>query len=179
MSEWEDINVPRGAFIGWGMRPGQYVQGEVIEYGADTGTDYNQKECPQLSVILTAPAASFNKALERTNHDPNSLVVLNCGLVSLARAVKAANLNQGDEVRIELTDIIKGAGKNGGDVKEFGIKVRRGNGTLSTNAQRAMASAQASAASDAGFGNNDPGGFDAPSGAATGTGSFADDEPPF
>lgn len=182
MSDWEEVNVPRGAYIGWGMRKGQFVEGEVLDYNPIGGTDFNDNVCPQLQVILTAPAASFNKAMERKNFEPNSLVVVNAGLVSLSRAVKAANLMKGDMVRIELTDILAGQGKNGGDVKEFGIKLKRGEGKLSTNAERALNSANAQQSGDNDFGqpSGNFSGDPEPSFAGSAPSTYVpDDEPPF
>ncbi|OBB20601.1 hypothetical protein [Mycolicibacterium elephantis] len=126
--QWEEVEVPRGAYIGWGLKTGQHVTGKVLEYALDGGTDFNGNPCPSVTIELTEKAASFNKAGERTDHDPGELVQLNAGQVSLKRALRAADPNPGDLVKITLDNILKGAGKNNGDVKEFGIKIARGAG---------------------------------------------------
>lgn len=122
---WEDVDVPRGAFISWGDRTGQHVTGTVLDYSDNGGTDFNGNPCPQLQVELTEKAASINKAGERTDFDAGELVVLNAGQVSLKRAVRAAALDSGDLVKIELSNLVKTAK---GTVKEFSIKVARGAG---------------------------------------------------
>lgn len=131
MTQWEEIDVPKGAYIGWGTTTGQHVTGKVLAYDETGGTDFNGNPCPQLSVELTEKAASFNKEGERTDFDAGELVVLNCGQVSLKRAVRAAALNTGDLVKIELANLVKTAN---GTVKEMAIKVARGAGGSSESA---------------------------------------------
>ena len=139
---WEEIEVPRGAFISWGTSIGQHVTGSVLAYDENGGTDFAGNPCPQLSVELSEAAASINKEGQRTDFAAGELVVLNCGQVSLKRAVRAAALNVGDLVKIELQNLVKTAN---GTVKEFGIKVARGAGSTSTPApaDSAPTSAQA------------------------------------
>lgn len=132
MTEWETVDVPRGAYIGWGLKAGQYVTGKVLEYSLTGGTDFNDQPCPNVAIELTEPAASFNKAQERTDYPAGELVQLNAGQVSLKRALRAADPSPGDLVKITLDNVLKGAGKNGGDVKEFGIKIARGAAAVST-----------------------------------------------
>lgn len=120
---WEDVNVPRGAYIGWGEHVGQHVTGRVLDYQPTGGTDFDGNVCPQLSVELTEPAASFNKQGERTDYPAGDLVVLNAGQASLKRAIKAADPSPGDLVKITLESFANG---KKGLVKEFGIKIARG-----------------------------------------------------
>jgi hypothetical protein len=154
--DWEDVDVPRGAYIGWGYREGQHVTGEVIDYGYESGLDFNKEKCPQLSMILTDKASSFNKQGERKIYEPDTLVVLNCGQVSLKRAVRAADPKVGDMLKITLANILEDGGKT---IKEFKIQRKRGNGQLSSNAERAMTAASAKQDDDsfnrAGFAQDD------------------------
>lgn len=141
MTNWEEVDVPRGAYIGWGLKPTQHVTGRVIEYSHDGGSDFYDKPCPLIAIELTEPAASFNKEGDRTDHEVGQLVQLTAGQVSLKRALRAADPSPGDLVKITLENILKGAGKNGGDIKEFGIKIARGAGAsmkTSTNSAAAQ-----------------------------------------
>jgi hypothetical protein len=126
---WESVDVPRGAFISWGEQTGQHVTGKVLSFDASGGTDFNNNPCPQLSVELIEPAASINKQGQRTDFPAGELVVLNCGQVSLKRAVNAASLEPGDLVKITLDNLVK---TSNGVVKEFSIKVARGAGGAAT-----------------------------------------------
>lgn len=128
MTQWETIDVPRGAFIGWGNKKGQHVTGTVLAYGETDGSDFNGDPCPQLEIELSERAASFNKDGERSNYEPGDLVVLTCGQVSLKRAVKKANPRRGDMLKITLENLAKVAN---GTVKEFGIQIARGAGKVS------------------------------------------------
>jgi hypothetical protein len=127
MPEWETVEVPRGAYIGWGNKKGQHVTGTVLDYDEVGGRDYNDDPCPQLEIELSERAASFNKDGERTNFDPGELVVLTCGQVSLKRAVKKADPRRGDMLKITLENLVKVAN---GTVKEFGIQIARGAGQV-------------------------------------------------
>jgi hypothetical protein len=122
-TNWEEVSVPRGAYVGWGTTPGQHVTGKVLEYSPTGGTNYAGDPCPQLSVELIEPAASFNKAGERTDFPAGEFVVITCGQASLKRAVQAAALSVGDLVKITFSGTYKSAN---GEGKEFAIKVARG-----------------------------------------------------
>lgn len=124
--QWEEVEVPRGAYISWGEQVGQSVTGKVLDYDETGGKDFYDKVCPSLAIELIEPAFSVNKQRERTDHGAGEIVQMNVGLVSLKRAVRAAALNPGDIVKIELTNIVPIQG--GKTVKEFGIKVARGAG---------------------------------------------------
>ena len=121
--QFEDVNIPRGAYIGWGNAIGQHVTGKVLDYDPMGGTAFNGDPCPQITVELVAPAASFNKAGERTDFDTGEIVVINAGLVSLKRGLKAADPAPGDVIKIELVNLAK---TTNGTVKEMGIKIARG-----------------------------------------------------
>lgn len=138
---WEEIQVPRGAYVGWGNHPGQHVTGKVLAFAEKGGTDFNDEPCPSLEIELTEPAASFDKNGNRTDYQPGELVSLNCGQVSLKKAVRAAAVDPGDLIKLTLTALEPG---NKGTVKVFGVKVARGAG-------RAMPSAQPQAPQFGGY----------------------------
>lgn len=123
MTEWENVDVPRGAYVGWGTKTGQHVTGRVVEYGPEGGLDFNGNKCPSVAIELTEPAASFNKEGARTDFPAGEMVQLNAGQVSLKRALRAADPSPGDLVKIELSNLVKTAK---GTVKEFSIKIARG-----------------------------------------------------
>lgn len=125
MTTWETIEVPRGAYIGWGSKKGQHVTGKVIDYSPEGGTDFNGNPCPSATIELTEQAASFNKDGDRTDYAAGELIQLNAGQVSLKRALRAADPAPGDLVKITLVNLAK---TDKGTVKEFDIKIARGAG---------------------------------------------------
>ena len=125
MTTWETVEVPRGAYIGWGSKKGQHVTGKVLDYQPEGGTDFNQAPCPSATIELTESAASFNKDGDRSEHEAGSLVQLNAGQVSLKRALRAADPSPGDLIKITLVNLAK---TDKGSVKEFDIKIARGAG---------------------------------------------------
>ncbi|UQE73861.1 hypothetical protein MYK68_14090 [Gordonia sp. PP30] len=132
MTEWETIDVPAGAFIGWGNTPGQAVTGKVLTFDPAGAQDYNGNVCPELGLELVEPAASYNKAGERFDYATGDLVNLTCGATNLKRAVMAASPSAGDLVKITLQEIKP---LNGGrSVKIFDLKIARGAGGASTPA---------------------------------------------
>lgn len=120
---WEDVVTPAGSYIGWGDHPGQFVTGKVLSFDPTGATDFNDDVCPLLTLELIEPAASFNKQGERTDYPAGELVNLTCGLVSLKRAIRAADPAPGDVVKITLADLVK---TSRGTVKEMAIKIARG-----------------------------------------------------
>jgi hypothetical protein len=125
MTTWETVEVPRGAYIGWGSKKGQHVTGKVMDYSPEGGTDFNQNPCPSATIELTEDAASFNKDGDRTDIPAGELVQLNAGQVSLKRALRAADPSPGDLIKITLVNLAK---TDKGSVKEFDIKIARGAG---------------------------------------------------
>ena len=137
--EWETIDVPSGAFIGWGTREGQHVTGKVLEYLPAGGTDFDGNPCPRLAVELIERAASFNKAGERTDYDPKEIVSLNVGQTGLKAAVLRANPEAGDLIKITMTGTTRT--NKGNDIKGFDLKIARGAGNPQA-ARRAVAEAE-------------------------------------
>lgn len=132
MTNWETVEVPRGAYLGWGAKPGQHVTGKVVDYSENGGTNFAGEPCPSATIELTEPAASFNKDGDRTDFPAGEMIQLNAGQVSLKRALRAADPKPGDLVKIELTNLAKTAN---GSVKEFSIKIARGAGGASAPAK--------------------------------------------
>jgi hypothetical protein len=172
---WEEVNVPRGAYVGWGDRPGQSITGEVLDYSDDGGTDFDGRSCPQVSIILTEQGHSHSKQDGWSSFNAGELVVINCGQASLKRAVQTARLRPGDLCKITMQGIenIKG----GKTVKVFGIKVKRGSGQSSQQ----VAGKPGPEPSFGGGGTNGGDPWAAQSSASAPAGGFggADDEPPF
>jgi len=133
MVEYEKVEAPRGAFIGWGNKSGQHVTGTVLDYDEHGGTDYAGRPCPLLEVELTERAASFDKELDRTNFDAGELVMLTCGQTALKRHIKKAEPKRGDAIKITLDRTEKSAN---GTVKVFDVQIARGKGKISENAAR-------------------------------------------
>ena len=125
MTTWETIEVPRGAYIGWGSKKGQHVTGKVLDYQPEGGTDFNGNACPSATIELTEAAASFNKDGDRSDFAAGELIQLNAGQVSLKRALRAADPAAGDLVKITLVNLAK---TDKGSVKEYDIKIARGAG---------------------------------------------------
>lgn len=126
---WEEIDVPKGVYIGWGNRTGQHVTGGITGFdpvGATTPAKEGQTvgdACPLLEIVLTEPAASFDRDLNRTDFEAGAEVCLSVSQKQLQRAVAKARLREGDLVRIELKDTAR---TPNGTVKIFGIAVDRG-----------------------------------------------------
>ncbi len=126
MSDWETIEAPVGSFIGWGGTKGQHVTGKVLDFTMDGGTDFGGNRCPQISIELTEAAASFNKAGERRDIPAGETVNITAGQVKLKTVLSQTNPSRGDEIRIELKDVIRT--NTGNTLKDFLVQIRRGNG---------------------------------------------------
>lgn len=138
MTQWEELESSPGGFVGWGDTAGQHVTGRVIDYAPDGGTDFNGDKCPQVAVELTEPAASFNKAGQRTDFPAGEIVKVTCGQASLKDVIRRANPSAGDLVKITLADFAKTAN---GTAKVFKIGIARGQAPAPTPAAAAPAAA--------------------------------------
>lgn len=133
--DWNDIDpveVPAGAYVGWGSKVGQKVIGTVVEYDERGGTDFNGNVCPEVTVLLAERAASFNKAGDRTDFDADEEVGVTCGGVNLKKAIRKAAPEVGDLIKIELTEFVK---TSNGTAKIFDVRVKRGGGMLPSAAK--------------------------------------------
>lgn len=120
---FEEVPSVAGAYISWGNFVGQEVVGKVVGYDPVGGRDFNENPCPQLQVDLVSPAKSINKEGVITDFEAGEIVVLNCGQVSLKRAVRAADPQPGDVMKITLSNLVK---TKNGTVKEFAVAIARG-----------------------------------------------------
>ena len=126
---WDDaeqIEVPQGAYIGWG-KPGQVVVGTVVSYSDNGGEDFNKQPCPLLSLELLADCDSYReKGTKRETLSKGERVVINAGQHNLKKALLEATPRPTDKIRIEFTEEV--ALKGGNSVKKFGVKIVRGDG---------------------------------------------------
>lgn len=123
---YETIDTPMGAFIGWGNKPGQVIEGVVTDYDPEGATDFGGDKCPALEIELLRTAHSFVKDQWNT-YEQGEMVQISCGQVQLKKKVRKAQPRIGDRIRIELVDLIK---VSNGTVKSFtvGIDHSAGNG---------------------------------------------------
>jgi hypothetical protein len=120
--EWEEIDVPQGAYMSWASRPGQRVIGKIIDYEPHGGRDLQEEPCPLLTVLLAEPTYAVNKDGDRREFDADEMIMVNCSLYNLKKGVKFANVERGDMINIHYYDTTK---VDKGDAKQFKIKVLR------------------------------------------------------
>lgn len=123
--QFEQVNVPAGAFMSWGPEPGQIVIGKVLSYDLLGGSDFNGTSCPQIGLELIEPTYAINKAGERYDFQAGELLTLNAGLANLKKAVVKADPKPGDVLKIVYAATEKTVK---GSVKLFEIYVARGAG---------------------------------------------------
>jgi hypothetical protein len=123
MTDWQDVEVPQGRFIGWG-KIGQTITGRVVTYSDTEGRSFNDEPCPLLVLELTEAATSY-RVKEGTSEDlaAGEMVSITCGQANLRRTVRAGDLTPGDLVRIKYDDTYKTAS---GEGKSFKMQVARG-----------------------------------------------------
>jgi hypothetical protein len=124
---WETVEVPRGSYIGWGVKPGQQVTGRIVDYDPTGATDFAGEPVPHLEVELTEACESYTKTGDRFDFGPGELVALSCSQAQLKRIIRKAELKIGMMVRITLTGQVKSA--SGNTVKEFSVELDRSGAT--------------------------------------------------
>jgi hypothetical protein len=177
MPNWEEIEVPKGQFFGWGNKPGQHITGAILSYDPTGGStkataEEPSKPCPQIEWELTEEAWSTNQDGDWRKFEAGENVVLTASQKNLQRGLNKANIKAGDLVRIELNDTEK---TGNGTVKIFKIFVDRG--AAKTNGSGPPVSG---GPNFGGGGEPSFSGAPAASGPATGfAGGDSSDEPPF
>lgn len=109
-TEWEEVVIPGGNFIGWGTKAGQHVTGKIVSVTLTGGRDFNGEPCPEMMVELTEKAASFNKAGDRTEYPVGTMVTVTGGLANLRsnmERVKPVPLAEGQEIKLTMTGLEK------------------------------------------------------------------------
>lgn len=154
---FQKVEVPAGAFMGWSStKPGQIVEGTIVEYDENGGSDFAKNPCPLVTVALTRKAVSVNKEGERTEYEAGAELNVTCGLANLKKSIRKADrdfdLRRGMGIRIELERFEK---VPDGKVKVFDVQI-------DPSTARAATSADDHTSAPAGGGGGDD-----------------DDEPPF
>jgi hypothetical protein len=99
-TEWEDVVVPQGEYIGWG-EVGQRVTGHVVSYNDSGGTTFNGEPCPQVVLELTEECVSYReKGTKKGTIGAGEFVTITCGQANLERGIRAAAVNVGNLLRI-------------------------------------------------------------------------------
>jgi hypothetical protein len=117
MPEFQDVDIPQGAFIGWGKQ-GQTVTVTVASFDPTGGSDFNNNPCPLLVGTLTEAADNYRD--QGTTHeqlDAGELVTITAGQANLKRGLLAADPKPGDIVRMIFTDTYKTASGTGKTIK--------------------------------------------------------------
>lgn len=122
---FQKVEVPAGAYMGWSSsKPGQIVEGKLVEYDERGGSDFAKNPCPLVVLTLTRKAVSVNKENERTDYAPGDELSVTCGLANLKKSIKKADrdfgLARGMGIRIELERFEK---VPDGKVKVFDVQV--------------------------------------------------------
>lgn len=122
---FQKVEVPAGNFMGWSnSKPGQIVEGKILDYSESDGRDYAKAPCPLLTVELTRKATSVNKEGERTVYEPGDELSITCGQSNLKKSIKKADrdfgLKRGYMVHVELDHFEK---VPDGTVKVFEVQV--------------------------------------------------------
>lgn len=124
-TEWEEVVVPRGSFIGWG-EVGQQVTGYVVSYSDTDGSDFNDQPCPQVVLELTEKCISYrDKGTTKETIDAGEFVTITCGQASLRKGIKTAALEVGYIVRVKYESTYKTAKGEGKEFKVFVSRAKR------------------------------------------------------
>lgn len=130
--QFETIETPAGAFIGWHDTPGQVVTGKVVDYDQQGGQDFAGHVCPQVTLELVEPASSFNKAGDRSDFAAGEFVTITAGQANLKKGIIAARPEVGDILRVTHST---NANTANGTAKIFEIQIARIGGQQQEQAQ--------------------------------------------
>lgn len=121
--QWEDVQVPRGTFVGWGNKPGQKMTARVLSYSETDGSDFAGNPCPQVVAELVEPFTNYrDKGATEEQLAAGEIVSITCGQANLKRTVRAAALEPGNLFQLTFVETYKTAQ---GEGKAFEMKVNR------------------------------------------------------
>jgi hypothetical protein len=122
---FQKVEVPAGNFMGWSnTKPGQVVEGKILDYSETDGRDYAKEPCPLLTIELSRKATSVNKNGDRTTYEPGDELSITAGQANLKKSIKKADrdigLRRGFLARVELVSFER---VPDGTVKVFEVQV--------------------------------------------------------
>lgn len=124
--QWQDVEVPQGAFIGWGEK-GQTIVGRVLSFSVEGGTDFNGNKCPQMVLELTGDAVNYkDKGTTKETIASGEMVTITAGQANLRNNLLAALPSTDDLISIRYDDDYKTANGTG---KSFKVQIARGHFT--------------------------------------------------
>lgn len=147
---YQTIETPQGAFVGWGDKPGQIIEGRVTDYDPVGGKDFGGDVCPSVELELTRTGHSLVKGTW-TTYEAGELVTVTCGQAQLKKKVRKAEPRIGDLLYMELGEKIR---VPAGEVKSFIVQIDKAGG--SQRAAAAPAAGQPGYVHEPGPSNDSP-----------------------
>lgn len=124
--DFQDVEVPRGRFIGWGNKPPQKVTVKVISFDPTGGTDFNGNICPLMLGNLVEACDNYrDKGAVKERLDADELVSVKGATANLKAGLLAADPKPGDVVQMDFTDTYKTSNGTG---KTIDVRIARGAG---------------------------------------------------
>lgn len=108
MPEFQKVEVPVGAFIGWAAKPTsppQQVTIEVLNFDQTGGRTFNSESCPQLTGTLVEDAVSYrDKGTTKVTLKAGEMVSVTGAQANLRKGLLQADPARGDLIRLTHTE---------------------------------------------------------------------------
>jgi hypothetical protein len=127
MPEFTKVEVPRGQFWGWAVKPPQEVTVKAVSYDPTGGTDANDKPVPRLIGTLLEPTTSYrDKGTTPVKMDAGELVTIEGGVANVKSGLLAADPQPGDIVKLVFSDTYDTTKGGKGSGKQIDVFIARG-----------------------------------------------------
>jgi hypothetical protein len=130
MPEYTKVDVPRGTFFGWAVKPPQELVLKVVSFDLTGGTDAKDNVCPRLIGTVMEPTSSYrDKGTTEVKIDAGELLIVECSIWALKSGVAAAAPESGDIIKLVY---VGNTELKSGTAKDIDVFIARGSSNTVT-----------------------------------------------
>lgn len=131
MPELQKVEVPRGQFFGWAVKPPQEITVETISYDPQGGRDAKDNVVPRLIGKVMVPTTSYrDRGTTEVELDAGEIVTIEGGVANVKTGLLAANPQRGQIVQLKFVGTYETKAGTGKEIDIYVGPVPTGNGAV-------------------------------------------------
>lgn len=120
MPEFTKVEVPRGQFYGWAVKPPQEVTVKVVAFDPVGGTDAKDNVCPRLIGTTIEPTKSYrDRGTTEVAISAGELITIEAGIANIKSGLLAADPKPGDIVQLKFSGTYETKNGTGKEIEVF------------------------------------------------------------
>lgn len=120
MPEFTKVEVPRGQFFGWAVKPPQEVTVSVVSFDPVGGRDAKDNVVPRLVGKLLEPTSSYrDRGTTEVKLDAGELITIEGGVANVKSGLLAADPKAGDIVQLKFVATYETKNGTGKEIEVF------------------------------------------------------------